>query len=94
MSKLEHLAERAPQIIADLEQRADGIDQRLTKLEKSGDETLGKWEGHLTLQEKAISTAQAAINQLSNVPLADSTTDGKQVEGESTFRATDGKQTG
>jgi len=72
MSKLENIASRAPQIIAGLEARADELDQRLTKLDKTGQHTFNKWNDHLGNQEKAIAAAEDAINRLSNSPLPDS----------------------
>ena len=51
MSKLENIASRAPQIIAGLEARADELDQRLTKLDKTGQQTFNKWNDHLGNQE-------------------------------------------
>lgn len=73
MGKLQNLAARAPAVIAQLEKRADVLDARLTKLEGRGNETFDKWENHLTAQDRAVTEAENAINQLSNSgPLDDS----------------------
>lgn len=74
MSKLENIALRAPKIVADLEARAEKLDSRLTALETKGHGAFDKWDGHLSSQEKAVATAEDAINRLSNngPPLDDS----------------------
>ncbi len=74
MSKLQTIATRAPQIVADLEAQAEKLDSRLTALEQKGNGAFGKWNDHLTEQESAISVAEDAINRLSNgaPPLDDS----------------------
>ena len=72
MSKLQHVATRAPQIIAELEGRAEQLDKRLTKLSMHGHDTFDKWDSHLDEADKAVSEAENAINQLSNSPLPES----------------------
>lgn len=74
MSKLQTIATRAPQIVADLEAQAEKLDSRLTALESKGNGAFGKWNDHLTAQESAIAVAEDAINRLSNgaPPLDDS----------------------
>ena len=72
MSKLQHVASRAPEIVAALEAQAEKLDQRLTSLDKKGQATFGKWNAHLDEADKAVSDAENAINQLSNAPLPDS----------------------
>lgn len=66
MGKLAQIAQRAPQVVKELEARADKLGPRLDALEKRGNATFDKWEGHLGEQEAAISEAENAINQLSN----------------------------
>ena len=74
MSKLQNIATRAPQIVADLEAQAEVLDSRLTALEAKGRGAFGKWNSHLAEQESAIAVAEDAINKLSNggPPLEDS----------------------
>jgi hypothetical protein len=66
MSKLQNIAARAPQIVADLEDAADRLDSRLTALQAKGHTAFGKWNDHLAEQESAIAVAEDAINKLSN----------------------------
>ena len=69
MSKLQHVASRAPEIVAALEARAEKLDQRLTNLDQKGQATFNKWDDHIDQQDEAITAAENAINQLSNSPL-------------------------
>ena len=76
MSKLQHVASRAPDVIAALEARAEKLDARLTRLDQKGHATFDKWDIHLDQADKAMAEAENAINQLSNAgpPLDDSPT--------------------
>lgn len=66
MGKLQQIAARAPAVVKSLEDRADKLGQRLDGLEKRGNDTFDRWDGHLTEQEQAVGQAEDAINQLSN----------------------------
>jgi hypothetical protein len=66
MSKLQSIADRAPKIVAALEDRAGKLDERLTKLESTGNGVFDRWDGHVSEQEKAVAVAEDAINRLSN----------------------------
>ena len=72
MSKLENVASRAPQILADLEARAEQLDKRLSGLDEKGRSTFARWDSHLDKQDQAVAAAEDAINRLSNSPLPDS----------------------
>jgi hypothetical protein len=66
MGKLQQIAQRAPQVVKNLEDRADKLGQRLDALEKRGGDTFDRWATHLSEQESAVAEAENAINQLSN----------------------------
>ena len=68
MSKMQELADNAPNIISDIEREAGVLHQRLQAVKERGAAALSRWNGYVTEQERATAAVENAINKLSNAP--------------------------
>lgn len=70
MSKLTNFADEVTGDLNELEELFGSLYERKKKLKEKGHEVAGRWDEHFNTQQKAIAEAEAAINKISNVPLA------------------------
>ena len=74
MGQLDQFAEEVGDVIAALEEDARALNKRKMALMERSSDVLGRWRDHFTRQEGSLQAAEAAINKLSNVPLAGTST--------------------
>jgi len=74
MGQLDQFADEVGDVIAALEKDAEALNKRKRALLDQSDEVLGRWREHFDRQENSLKAAEAAINKLSNVPLAGTST--------------------
>jgi hypothetical protein len=74
MGQLDQFADSVGDIIASLEKDAEALNRRKLALQDNSIEVLGRWRNHFDKQEASLKAAEAAINKLSNVPLAGTST--------------------
>lgn len=74
MGQLDQFADSVGDVIAALEKDAEALNKRKMKLLDQSDEVLGRWREHFTRQEDSLKAAEAALNKISNVPLAGTST--------------------
>jgi hypothetical protein len=74
MGQLDQFVEEVGDVIAALEEDARALNKRKAALMERSSDVLGRWRNHFTLQESSLKAAEAAINKLSNIPLAGTST--------------------
>ena len=74
MGQLDQFADEVGDIMAALEKDAEALNKRKSALLDRSDEVLGRWRDHFKRQEDSLKAAEAAINKLSNIPLAGTST--------------------
>jgi len=74
MSKLKGLPSFAKGVMAELEERAGELTDRLNAVRSKGDAAFSKWKSEIDTVEQVVLDAENAVNQLSNggPPLEDS----------------------
>ena len=74
MGQLDQFADSVGDVIAALEKDAAALNKRKMLLLDRSDDVLGRWRDHFTKQEDSLRAAEAALNKISNVPLAGTST--------------------
>jgi len=74
MGQLDQFADSVGDVIAALEKDAAALNKRKMLLLDRSDDVLGRWREHFTKQEDSLKAAEAALNKISNVPLAGTST--------------------
>src|SRR5882724_1787041 len=74
MGQLDQFADEVGDVVAALEKDAEALNTRKSALLDRSDEVLGRWRDHFKRQETSLAAAEAAINKISNVPLAGTST--------------------
>lgn len=70
MGKIDEFAGSVNEVLTDLDQAFGNLSAKAKLLKEKGADVAGRWEQHFAEQSKAIAVAEAAINKVSNVPLA------------------------
>ena len=74
MGQLDQFADEVGDVVAALEKDAETLNKRKMVLMERSSEVLGRWREHFTKQETSLKAAEAAINKISNIPLAGTST--------------------
>ena len=74
MGQLDQFADEVGDIMAALEKDAESMNKRKRALIDKSADVFGRWRAHFDQQETSLKAAEAAINKLSNVPLAGTST--------------------